>query len=346
MKKIYLTFGLAALFLGANAQQKTIKLQPRATGSIAIANPNVGVNAVSTSTVIQITTQTTTSLTVEGVQTSTACTGGGYLVGTNCYGDLAKSNFFPPATFASVTSSSITNVSFALFKAGTMGTNGTVKTVTCSIYNGTMASGPTGAAIAMATASLSQIVAAQTGTNSLFLYTFTLTPVATPAAGFFASLSIPNTAGDTIAIVNQASAPANYGWEKQSDNVWYDMSSAAAWTSAYKGSFSIYPTLMGTVATATATGIKTNSNELSLVSAFPNPATDEVSINFGLNQASSVEIEVYDVTGKLAQAIKLENLQVGEHTSKLNVSDLKAGVYMYSVKSTNAKMFSKFVISK
>jgi hypothetical protein len=44
--------------------------------------------------------------------------------------------------------------------------------------------------------------------------------------------------------------------------------------------------------------------------------------------------------------VKLDNLEAGNHTSKVNTSNLNAGVYMYSVKSDNAKMFSKFTISK
>jgi hypothetical protein len=55
---------------------------------------------------------------------------------------------------------------------------------------------------------------------------------------------------------------------------------------------------------------------------------------------------VFDVTGKLVNSVKLDNLEAGNHATKLNTSSLNAGVYMYSVKSDNAKMFSKFTISK
>ncbi|MFK5219977.1 T9SS type A sorting domain-containing protein, partial [Lactococcus cremoris] len=54
----------------------------------------------------------------------------------------------------------------------------------------------------------------------------------------------------------------------------------------------------------------------------------------------------YDVTGKIVKAIKLDNLEAGNHSSKISLSDLNAGVYMYSVKSDNAKMYSKFTITK
>ena len=83
-----------------------------------------------------------------------------------------------------------------------------------------------------------------------------------------------------------------------------------------------------------------------MLAAFPNPATNEVSINYSLNKSGKVEIDIYDVTGKMFNTIKSDNLEIGNHSSNINVSNFNAGVYMYSVKSENAKMYSKFTIVK
>lgn len=344
MKKIYLTFSLTVFSLLANAQQRATNV----INSLSITTNNVAhlpnsyASAVSTQTAIQITTQTTTSLIVGIVRSTTNCPVGGYTEGTNCYGDQEKANFFPASKYASITSSSIVAVDFLFFKSGNRGVSGSANTVTCSIYNGSLASGPTGSPIGYATASLSQIIAAQTNTNSVVIaYTFTLTSrVATPSSGFFASISVPNSVGDTIVVFNQENASSNFGWEKQANNAWIDMNTS--WGSTYNANLSIYPILVGT----TATGVSNVSNDLTLLASFPNPAVNEVSINFGLNQSSKISIEVYDVTGKLVSTTKLDQLEAGNHTSKLDVSHLMPGVYLYAVKSNTATLYSKFSLVK
>jgi flagellar hook assembly protein FlgD len=52
-----------------------------------------------------------------------------------------------------------------------------------------------------------------------------------------------------------------------------------------------------------------------------------LTINFGLNKSSKVEIEIYDVTGKKVNTIKLDKLEAGNHSSKINTSNLNAEVF-------------------
>ena len=182
-------------------------------------------------------------------------------------------------------------------------------------------------------------------------------PIPLSTGNFFASIEVPAIGGsgmDTLSVlstsfgcnsndslawifntVNPPSAAAVLG------SGWSSVISGFGGTSADNLDFLIFPVVDIT------TGVSSISKgNLTLTAAFPNPASSEVSINFGLNQASKVEIEVYDVTGKNVQTVKLDNLEAGNHTSKLNVAGLGAGVYVYSVKSENAKMFSKFTIAK
>jgi hypothetical protein len=343
MKKIYLTLALGAMVLGANAQSSRI------SEVITAKSPfQPFANAVSTPTTIVITTQTSSTLNISTIGSSTNCPGGGYVEGKNCLGDKQKANFFGPSTFSAVTNSSITAVGFAFYKNGNRGVSGSANTVTVSIFNGTLAGGPTGAAIATATITLAQILAAHTNTaNTLFLASIPLpASIATPASGFFASISIPPAVGDTIVIGNQAAATSSFGWQQASTNSWVNMStfwSAAFGGATYNANLSIYPVLTGEQLDV---NVKEISKDVTLSPAFPNPAKDEVNINFALAQAGNVEITLFDVTGKQVENVKLEQLPSGSHSTKISVSSLNAGIYMYSIKSQNAQAFSKLTIIK
>jgi len=64
---------------------------------------------------------------------------------------------------------------------------------------------------------------------------------------------------------------------------------------------------------------------------YPNPATDVTRIAFELKAAGTVSLEVYDVTGKLIINRTEGTLPTGTHNIDLNVNDLPAGVYQYSL---------------
>ena len=175
------------------------------------------------------------------------------------------------------------------------------------------------------------------------------TPVSITAGNFFAAIESPSIGGannDTLAILSTklgCSSTDSLSWAYTTYN---PAALPASWASV-KTKFganldiAIFPVLNITTGLSSVT-----KGDLTLLAVFPNPANNEISINFGLNQSSKVEIEIYDITGKMVNSIKLDNLEAGNHTSKVSVSNLNAGVYMYSVKSENAKMFSKFTVAK
>jgi hypothetical protein len=92
-------------------------------------------------------------------------------------------------------------------------------------------------------------------------------------------------------------------------------------------------------------GIKENANELTLVSAFPNPATRTISINYSVSKVSNVVIDIYDIAGKKMDSFK-ETAVNGTRVSKVDLSTYAAGTYFYSVTSDNAKLNGKFVVNK
>lgn len=90
--------------------------------------------------------------------------------------------------------------------------------------------------------------------------------------------------------------------------------------------------------------IENNTEAVSGVTVFPNPATDKVNIDFNLKNASDVAVEVTDITGKVVETLSLTNASVGANTAELNVSNYATGIYSVVVKSNDGSVTKKLVI--
>jgi hypothetical protein len=72
--------------------------------------------------------------------------------------------------------------------------------------------------------------------------------------------------------------------------------------------------------------------ENSKISAYPNPAVNEINIQFEIAQNSKqVFIRVADLKGFIYKEIPFKNLNKGKQNYSLNISDLNKGQYVYSV---------------
>ncbi|MBA2611628.1 MAG: T9SS type A sorting domain-containing protein [Bacteroidetes bacterium] len=313
-------------------------------------NATTGNNIISASKTasagcIQVTTQTTNSITINtAAPCVTTSPFGGFVNGTNCYGDLEKANYFAPSTFSAVTGPTITNVAVGFYKTLGHGTSGTTGTVALNIYNGSMASGPTGAPLATKVATLAQIIAAQTGTNSAFLYTFTLTtPIVAPAAGFFCALTVPNAAGDTIVILNQSAAPANLGWEKQAPGpgTWVDMGTPAGWGTTYKANMAFYPNICGS---NIISGISKNLGLSKNVTIMPNPSTGLVNVSIALAQTENITVTVTNALGQQIISNKYDG--ISNEIVSLDLTSQSNGVYFVTVSNGKDKMVQRLILNK
>jgi hypothetical protein len=79
-----------------------------------------------------------------------------------------------------------------------------------------------------------------------------------------------------------------------------------------------------------------NTNEISLIetSLAPNPATDKTSIQFNVNSAKTVSINLFSVSGQLINSISHEVVS-GSNTIDLDVSNLELGTYFIQLSSTD-----------
>jgi len=186
-------------------------------------------------------------------------------------------------------------------------------------------------------------------TTAYTAFHFTV-PVPVSAGNFFASVSVPafGTADhDTLSILSTSlgNCPAA-GADSASAlklgapiNSWY----------LVKVGFGANSDLMIFPVINMVSGIQNyvTKGDISLYAASPNPASSSININFSLNNsASKVEIEVYDVTGKVVKTIKANDFTPGKNSITVDLSNLESGSYMYSITANSTKMFSKFVVTK
>jgi len=80
------------------------------------------------------------------------------------------------------------------------------------------------------------------------------------------------------------------------------------------------------------------------VNVSPNPATEFANVEVNLNSASKVEVNVYDVMGKLVLANNYGQQTSGNHTYKINTSSLPAGVYVFNVKAGGSQTTKKVIV--
>jgi len=96
------------------------------------------------------------------------------------------------------------------------------------------------------------------------------------------------------------------------------------------------------------TGIKNSTNfSDKIVSVYPNPTADVTTLVIDAVNASSLNVNIFDINGKLvASPLVNQNLSVGENTFTLNTSNLNNGVYFVTLSSNNGKETVKLVVSK
>ncbi len=87
---------------------------------------------------------------------------------------------------------------------------------------------------------------------------------------------------------------------------------------------------------------KNNDNQLFV---YPNPATNQASIEYTANKMGKVQVEVYDVTGKMVMR-QVYTVNATENTLDLNVDNLNNGMYLIYLNNGVQKLHTKLMITK
>lgn len=344
IKNVLAIFAVTAI-ASANAQTGRIAFPPTEMGSI---EQSLTYKASVTPTTVIISPLTGTAIGLNTAGSDTATPGcspkAGYVYGSNCYDDKEKAQFFPASSYSSaVSSASLVGAIVTLFRNGTAGVGATTPNATCAVnfYAATTNSAAPGALLASSTASISSMVAAQTGTNPAYTFTFTLnTPVAISSA-FYLSVTTPTAAGDTVVVLAQTGSvvPVNNTWEKWDNNSWNNMN--PAWGSSFKGNMAVYPIISGTVSTV---GISKQTGLNNNVSISPNPSNGIFNIAVNLNQEANVEVNVVNTLGQNVFSTR-KNGVLAENLN-LDLSNQSNGVYFITVTNGKDSMTKRVIISK
>jgi hypothetical protein len=82
--------------------------------------------------------------------------------------------------------------------------------------------------------------------------------------------------------------------------------------------------------------------EAAATSIYPNPTSGRVNVALGLNEATAVRLTLTDLVGRTVKSMDLGSFGVGAHTTEVNLSDVPAGIYTYTL---NGELAGKLIIN-
>lgn len=94
------------------------------------------------------------------------------------------------------------------------------------------------------------------------------------------------------------------------------------------------------------TGLESPLSDQNSLTIYPNPANDNVTINFKLNQPSEISLAIVDITGRLVLTRQLGAKKPGTHSVNLNISDLTQSSYLLQVKTKDGNKQGRLIISR
>ena len=85
---------------------------------------------------------------------------------------------------------------------------------------------------------------------------------------------------------------------------------------------------------------------LAAYTVFPNPVSDEVNVQFYLENALTSEISIFNALGQQMKVLPAVKYTAGEHQVQLDVSDLDNGMYVLTYATEEGKVSRTFTINR
>ncbi|MEM6348087.1 MAG: T9SS type A sorting domain-containing protein [Bacteroidota bacterium] len=265
----------------------------------------------------------------------------GLLAGTNSFTDQEKAQRFDFTGSAGFNVQEI----WGFFSDAVVVGDGDI---TAKVYSVDAASGAPDALLGTSAAVKTSAVVMPDSLIRPTIFTFG-TPVDVADPSFFASIDISAlyAAQDTAGLftTNDDMGPCGSNesaWEKWSDNSWHTYTDMGGWGSDIDN-------VIGVMVEFFVTDIedpKAVWRNLTLHPAYPNPASEQVSINFDIAESSAVEIVIYSIDGKVIQQVQKGTMPAGSYQEVIDVQGLAAGTYAYGVFVEGARLMNRFVISR
>lgn len=93
-------------------------------------------------------------------------------------------------------------------------------------------------------------------------------------------------------------------------------------------------------------GIADNFDNLKVTGLTPNPVNSTTKLLYGLNEATNVTIDLYDISGRLIRNVYSGNDGAGSYMRPVDASDLSNGTYMLMTKAGNGSAIAtKMIVS-
>jgi hypothetical protein len=85
---------------------------------------------------------------------------------------------------------------------------------------------------------------------------------------------------------------------------------------------------------------------VTLLPAYPNPFNPVATIRFSLDQATLVELDVFDLLGRSVRVLASEVFSAGEHTRVFDASGLPSGIYQIMLKTESGLQTQRVILLK
>lgn len=96
------------------------------------------------------------------------------------------------------------------------------------------------------------------------------------------------------------------------------------------------------VVTPAGVGISEQENSPFTFSFYPNPTTENITVNYSLEESAKVQYVIYDLTGKKVQNESATRFP-GEQQQSIDVNSLQAGTYLLSLNVNGSVITKRFV---
>ena len=87
-------------------------------------------------------------------------------------------------------------------------------------------------------------------------------------------------------------------------------------------------------------------NKFNLNKLFPNPFNPVLNIDFEINQAGLVKVEISDITGAIVKIVYDGYMTMGKHQKSWNSENLPSGLYLVSLQAGGNSLTKKVVLLK
>jgi Domain of unknown function (DUF4082)/F5/8 type C domain/Secretion system C-terminal sorting domain/Fibronectin type III domain len=164
--------------------------------------------------------------------------------------------------------------------------------------------------------------------------------------GYFAAAGLTN--GNLTALkdgLDGCNGPYKYSAAPAFPNSCY--ASANYWVDplfSTSGTVTAQPSNLNTAKAVDNVNDSTSNLSYFLGQNYPNPATENTRIDYGIPKDAKVELALFDLTGRQVKVLVSEMKTAGKYSYELHVADLAKGVYIYKMISGNYMEVKRMIV--